>query len=261
MQAALWISKTGLAAQDTKMSAIANNLANVNTVGFKKSRVGFSDLFYQTQRQAGAQVDQQNQLPTGLQIGNGVRVTGTQKVFTSGTFETTNQDLDMAIIGQGFFEIEMANGERAFTRNGQFHLNSEGLMVNGDGLPLVPQVEVPEEATGISIGTDGLVTVSVAGDVEPQEIGQINLINFANAAGLEAIGGNLFRETAGSGPAVEGIPGEGAFGSIKHKHLEGSNVSVVDEMVEMISTQRAYEMNAKVVSSADSMLKFLNQSL
>ncbi len=261
MQAALWVAKTGLAAQDLKMATISNNLANVNTIGFKRDRVAFEDLFYQIERQPGAQQDNQNQLPTGVQIGNGVRVVGTQKVFTTGNFETTGQDLDLAIIGKGFFQIELPTGDTAYTRNGQFSINSEGLVVNADGLPLIPQIQVPEDATSISIGTDGIVMAQVAGNAQPQQIGQIATVNFVNPAGLEAMGGNLFLETAASGQPLEGIPGEDALGSLKQRTLESSNVSVVEEMVSMIATQRAYEMNAKVVSSTDQMLKFVSQSM
>jgi len=261
MQAALWVAKTGLAAQDLKMATISNNLANVNTIGFKRDRVAFEDLFYQIERQPGAQQDNQNQLPTGVQVGNGVRVVGTQKVFTTGNFETTGQDLDIAIIGKGFFQIELPTGDIAYTRNGQFSINSEGLVVNADGLPLIPQIQVPENATSLSIGTDGIVMAQVAGDAMPQQIGQIATVNFVNPAGLEAMGGNLFLETAASGQPMEGIPGEDALGSLKQRTLESSNVSVVEEMVSMIATQRAYEMNAKVVSSTDQMLKFVSQSM
>ncbi|EKE73978.1 flagellar basal-body rod protein FlgG [Gallaecimonas xiamenensis] len=261
MQAALWVAKTGLAAQDAKMATISNNLANVNTVGFKRDRVAFEDLFYQIERQPGAQQDQQNQLPSGIQVGNGVRIVGTQKVFTEGSFETTGQDMDVAIVGKGFFQIELPSGEIAYTRNGQFSRNSDGLMVNADGLPLVPQIQIPETALSLSIGTDGTVTAQMAGDAQPQELGQITTVNFTNAAGLEAMGGNLYRETAASGQPLEGVPGNEALGSLKQRTLEGSNVSVVEEMVTMIATQRAYEMNAKVVSSTDQMLKFINQSV
>lgn len=261
MQAALWVAKTGLAAQDMKMATISNNLANVNTIGFKRDRVAFEDLFYQIERQPGAQQDNQNQLPTGVQVGNGVRVVGTQKVFTTGNFETTGQDLDIAIVGKGFFQIELPTGETAYTRNGQFSINSEGLVVNSDGLPLIPQIQVPENATSISIGTDGIVMAQIAGDAQPQQIGQIATVNFVNPAGLEAMGGNLFLETAASGQPMEGTPGQDALGSLKQRTLESSNVSVVEEMVSMIATQRAYEMNAKVVSATDQMLKFVSQSM
>ncbi len=243
------------------MATISNNLANVNTVGYKRDRVAFEDLFYQIERQPGAQQDAQNQTPTGIQVGNGVRVVGTSKVFTTGNFENTGQSLDLAIVGKGFFQIEQANGELAVTRNGQFNRNAEGLMVNSNGLPLVPQVQIPDNATAISIGTDGTVMAQIAGDPVPQGIGQITTVNFANPSGLEALGGNLFRETAASGQPLEGVPGENGLGALKQNTLESANVSVVEEMVSMISTQRAYEMNAKVVSAADDMLRFVSQSM
>lgn len=261
MHPALWVSKTGLTAQDAKMAAISNNLANVNTVGFKRDRVAFEDLFYQVQQQPGALQDQQNQTPTGIQVGNGVRVVGTQKVFTPGNFQTTNQDLDVAIVGEGFFGIEKVDGETAYTRNGQLHRSSEGVLVNSDGLPLVPQIEIPNNATKVAIGSDGTVSCTVAGQQGNVELGRITLTNFTNPAGLEALGGNLYRQTAASGEPQEGVPGEEAFGALKQYTLEGSNVNVVEEMVDMITTQRAYEMNAKVVSAADQMLKFISQSL
>lgn len=261
MSSALWISKTGLAAQDAKMASIANNLANVNTTGFKRDRVAFSDLFYDIQRQPGAQADQNNEIPTGIQVGNGVKILGTQKVFTTGSFSQTGQDLDMAIVGKGFFQIEQLSGEIAYTRNGQFNLNSEGEIVNGDGLPLVPNIQVPDNAVSISVGSDGIVTAKMSGESAPLEIGQITLSNFANPAGLESLGGNLYVATGSSGEPQEGVAGEDSLGQIKQRTLEGSNVSVVEEMVDMISTQRAYEMNAKVVSASDQMLKFINQSL
>lgn len=261
MDAALWVSKTGLAAQEAKLATISNNLANVNTIGFKRDRMAFEDLFYQIQRQPGSQLDQQNRTPTGIQLGNGVRVVGTQKVFTTGNYETTNQDLDVAINGQGFFQIELTNGETAYTRNGQFHRSPEGLIVNAEGLPLSPQIQIPENATGISISTDGIVSATIGGQNGSTQIGNITLVNFVNPAGLEAMGGNLYRETDGSGAPLEGVPGEDALGPLKQYTLEGSNVSVVEEMVDMISTQRAYEMNAKVASASDQMLKFISQSL
>lgn len=261
MHSALWVSKTGLAAQDAKMASISNNLANVNTVGYKRDRVAFTDLFYQIQRQPGAQADQQNQIPNGIQVGNGVKVVGTQKVFTTGSFANTGQELDVAIVGKGFFQIEQVNGETAYTRNGQFHRNSDGAMVNADGLPLVPNIQIPDDAFNLSIGVDGTVSAQVAGESAPVDLGQLTLVNFTNPAGLEALGGNLYRETGSSGEPLEGVPGEDSLGQIKQYTLEGSNVSVVEEMVDMVTTQRAYEMNAKVVSASDQMLKFISQSL
>ncbi len=261
MQSALWVSKTGLAAQDVKMTTIANNLANVNTTGFKRDRVAFNDLFYQTQRQPGGQVDELNELPSGLQLGTGTRVVGTQKIFTTGDMLTTNQQMDLAIEGQGFFQIEEANGDLGYTRDGQFLRNSDGLMVTSQGLPLVPNIEIPEDSLNITIASDGVVTAQISGQAEAQELGQITLVNFTNPTGLEARGNNLYRETGASGAAIEGVAGDQAIGQLRQGALEGANVNVVEEMVEMISTQRAYEMNAKVVSAADDMLKFLNQSL
>ncbi len=261
MHSALWVSKTGMTAQDTKMTAISNNLANVNTVGFKRDRVVFEDLFYSIQRQPGAQVDQVNQLPTGVQLGSGVRVVGTQKVFTQGNAQNTGQNLDLAIQGKGFFQIENSDGQIMYTRNGQFHVNSEGLMVNSQGLPLQPQIQIPQNALSVSIGVDGTVTTTSADDPAPNNIGQITVANFINPAGLEAVGGNLYKETDASGPADELVAGENGVGTIKQGALEGSNVQVVEEMVDMITTQRAYEMNAKVVTAADDMLKFVAQSM
>lgn len=261
MHSALWVSKTGMAAQDTKMTAISNNLANVNTVGFKRDRVVFEDLFYTIQRQPGAQVDDVNELPSGVQLGSGVRVVGTQKVFTQGNTQNTSQELDLAVMGNGFFQIENSDGQIMYSRNGHFHVNSEGLMVNTQGLPLEPQIQIPDDALSISVGVDGTVTTVSAADSTPQQIGQITLAKFINPAGLEAIGGNLFRQTEASGLAEELIASEDGVGSIKQGALEGSNVQVVEEMVDMITTQRAYEMNAKVVSAADDMLKFVAQSV
>lgn len=261
MQTALWVSKTGLAAMDAKLTTISNNLANVDTTGFKKDRIAFQDLFYQVQEQPGAQLDQQNESPSGIQLGNGVRVVGTQKVFTTGDYETTSNQLDLAINGQGFFQIELPSGETAYTRDGQFQVNSDSVIVNAAGLPLLPQITVPENTTAITIGTDGIVTATVSGQSEAQELGQISLVNFVNPAGLMAIGGNLYTATDASGDAVEGVPGEDSFGALKQYALENSNVSVVEEMVDMIATQRAYEMNAKVVAASDEMLQYVAQNM
>lgn len=261
MNPALWISKTGLAAQDAKMGAISNNLANVNTTGFKRDRVMFSDLFYQKQRAPGAQLDQNNTAPTGIQYGSGVKVTGTQKEFSVGSIQNTGQNLDVAITGQGFFQVETPDGDIAYTRAGNLQKNQDGVLTNAQGLPLVPQIELPANTKELQIAKDGTVTASIGGEAEPVELGQITLVNFVNPAGLEALGGNLYRETAASGEAVEGVPGEEAFGQLEQGSLEGSNVQVVEEMVDMITVQRAYEMNAKMVSAADGMLKFVTQSM
>ncbi|AIR04337.1 MULTISPECIES: flagellar basal-body rod protein FlgG [Cedecea] len=261
MNPALWISKTGLAAQDAKMGAISNNLANVNTSGFKRDRVMFSDLFYQNQRAPGGQLDQNNTAPTGIQFGSGVKIVGTQKEFSTGSIQNTGQDLDVAITGQGFFQVETPDGEIAYTRAGNLQRNQEGVITNAAGLPLVPQIELPANTKELQIAKDGTVMALVGGETDPVELGQITLVNFVNPAGLEAVGGNLYRETTASGEAVEGIPGEEAFGQLEQGSLEGSNVQVVEEMVDMITVQRAYEMNAKMVSAADDMLKFVTQTM
>lgn len=261
MQASLLVSKTGLAAQEAKMTAISNNLANVSTTGFKKDRVAFQDLFYQIQTQPGAQVDQNNQSPSGIQLGTGVKVVGTQKLFTNGDIATTANQMDLAINGQGFFQITLPSGETAYTRDGSFQMNSEGKIVNSAGLPLQPEITVPDNATSVTVGVDGTVSAKIAGQTDAQELGQITLVSFINPAGLQATGDNLYMATSASGDPVEGTAGEDALGSIKQYALENSNVSVVDEMVDMIATQRAYEMNAKVVSASDQMLQYATQNL
>lgn len=262
MSSALWISKTGLAAQEKAMATVANNLANVNTVGFKQDRVVFEDLFYTIERQPGAQADEVNTVPSGIQLGSGVRVAGTQKVFTPGSIQTTNQPFDIAIVGgRGFFQVEAPNGEIYYTQSGQFQLNGDGLLVNAQGLPLVPHIEVPEGSTGFTVGSDGVVTAVLPGDSQPSELGQITLVNFTNPGGLEALGGNLYRETVASGMPVEGIPGEDGLGQLKQGALESSNVQVVEAMVSMIAIQRAYEANAKMLDAASGMHQFLNQTV
>lgn len=261
MSSALWISKTGLAAQDKALAAVANNLANVNTVGFKSDRVVFEDLFYAIELQPGAQADQVNTVPSGIQLGSGVRVVGTQKVFTEGSMQTTNQPMDLAVVGRGFFQVESASGDTYYTENGQLQLNAEGVVVNAQGLPLVPGIEMPAGSSRFTVGSDGIVTAILPGDTTPVELGQILLANFANPAGHEALGGNLYRETVASGEPVEGVPGEEGLGTIKQGVLEGSNVEVVEAMVSMMAIQRAYEANAKVLDASSGMLQFLNQSV
>ncbi|OQX37829.1 MAG: flagellar basal-body rod protein FlgG [Oceanospirillales bacterium LUC14_002_19_P2] len=261
MNPALWISKTGLAAQDRHMATISNNLANVNTVGFKRDRVSFEDLFYHIEKQPGALADQQNILPSGMQVGTGVRVTGTQKIFTTGNYQTTEQALDMAVVGNGFFQIAMPDGSQAYTRNGQFHMNAEGTIVTANGLPLEPGIQIPSDAVTVTVSEDGSVIASLPGVVETVDLGQIPLITFVNSAGLQAKGGNLFVETAASGAPVENLAGANGVGKIKQFTLEMSNVSAVEELVNMISVQRAYEMNSKVISAADQMMQFVNQAL
>ncbi|WP_168710046.1 flagellar basal-body rod protein FlgG [Massilia sp. Mn16-1_5] len=259
MNPAMWISKTGVQAQDAKLQAIANNLANVNTVGFKRDRVVFEDLHYQVDAQPGAQ-SADNTVSNGVQLGNGTRLVGTQKVFTNGSIQTTSQQLDVAISGNGFLQVRRPNGDAAFTRAGQLQVDANGTLVNAQGLPLVPQITVPNNATAITIAENGTVSVTVPGQSAPTEIGALTLTGFVNPAGLLALGENLFSETAASGAPNEGRPGDGALGKLKQGALEGSNVQVVEEMVDMIAAQRTYEMNTKVLSAADNMLQYLAQA-
>jgi flagellar basal-body rod protein FlgG len=255
----MWISKTGVQAQDAKLQAIANNLANVNTVGFKRDRVVFEDLHYQVDAQPGAQ-SADNTVSNGVQLGNGTRLVGTQKVFTNGSIQTTSQQLDVAISGNGFLQVRRPNGDAAFTRAGQLQVDANGTLVNAQGLPLVPQITVPNNATAITIAENGTVSATVPGQAAPTEIGALTLTGFVNPAGLLALGENLFQETAASGTPNEGRPGDGALGKLKQGALEGSNVQVVEEMVDMIAAQRTYEMNTKVLSAADNMLQYLAQA-
>jgi flagellar basal-body rod protein FlgG len=255
----MWISKTGVQAQDAKLQAIANNLANVNTVGFKRDRVVFEDLFYQVDAQPGAQ-RADNTVGNGVQLGNGTRLVGTQKIFTNGSLQTTSQPLDVAISGNGFLQVRRPDGQPAFTRAGQLQVDPNGTLTNAQGLPIVPQITVPANATSLTIGENGMVSATVPGSTAPTELGTITLTTFVNPAGLLALGENLFQETAASGTPNEGRPGEGAFGKLKQGALEGSNVQVVEEMVDMIAAQRTYEMNTKVLSAADNMLQYLAQA-
>ncbi|WP_200934155.1 flagellar basal-body rod protein FlgG [Massilia sp. Leaf139] len=259
MNPAMWISKTGVQAQDAKLQAIANNLANVNTVGFKRDRVVFEDLHYQVDAQPGAQ-SADNTVSNGVQLGNGTRLVGTQKVFTNGSIQTTSQQLDVAISGNGFLQVRRPNGDAAFTRAGQLQVDANGTLTNAAGLPLVPQITVPNNATAITIAENGTVSATVPGQAAPTEIGALTLTGFVNPAGLLALGENLFSETAASGAPTEGRPGDGALGKLKQGALEGSNVQVVEEMVDMIAAQRTYEMNTKVLSAADNMLQYLAQA-
>ncbi|MDX9686823.1 MULTISPECIES: flagellar basal-body rod protein FlgG [Halopseudomonas] len=261
MHAALWVSKTGLSAQDTMLTTISNNLANVSTTGFKRDRPEFEDLLYQIKRQPGAQSTQDTQLPSGLQLGTGVRVAGTQKIFTAGTLQTTEQPLDMAINGRGFFQILMPDGNIGYTRDGSFHLDADGRIVTSNGYPLEPGIELPQDVQTFTVGEDGTVSISVFGDPGVQQLGVIQTADFINPAGLQAIGGNLFLETASSGAPQVGNPGENGLGTVLQNTLENSNVSVVEELVNMITTQRAYEMNSKVISTADQMLQYISQNL
>ncbi|GAA6169902.1 flagellar basal-body rod protein FlgG [Sessilibacter corallicola] len=261
MHAALYVSKTGLSAQDTQLTTISNNLANASTVGYKRDTAVFEDLIYQITRQPGAQSTQDTTLPSGLQLGTGVRVVSTQKQFTEGSLQVTDQALDVAISGRGFFQIAMPDGTTAYTRNGQFHLNADGNIVNGNGLLLEPAIAVPQNTSTVTIGTDGIVTASITGEATPTQIGTIEVVDFINPSGLEAFGGNLFYETASSGNPQAGVPGQNGLGELLQGTLENSNVDIVEEMVNMITTQRVYELNSKVVTTADQMLQFISQNL
>ncbi|GGE58103.1 flagellar basal-body rod protein FlgG [Halopseudomonas oceani] len=261
MLQALWVSKTGLSAQDTMLSTISNNLANVSTTGFKRDRAEFEDLLYQIKRQPGGQSTQDTQLPSGLQLGTGVRVVGTQKIFTEGTLQTTEQPLDMAVNGRGFFQILMPDGSIGYTRDGSFHLDADGQIVTSNGFPLEPGIVLPDDVKTFTVGEDGTVSITTTGNAASQQIGNIQTADFINPAGLQAIGNNLFLETASSGAPQTGNPGQNGLGTVLQNTLENSNVSVVEELVNMITTQRAYEMNSKVISTADQMLQYISQNL
>lgn len=261
MLASLYVSKTGLSAQDKQLTTISNNLANTSTVGYKRDRAVFEDLMYQIVRQPGAQSTVDTQLPSGMQLGTGVRVVGTQKEFSSGSLQVTDRSLDVAIDGSGFIQVQQPDGTAGYTRNGQLHLNADGTIVNASGLIIEPALTVPTGATNLTIGTDGTVSVNVQGQAAPQQIGTLQLVDFINPAGLQAIGSNLYLETASSGNPQAGTPGENGLGRIMQGSLENSNVDIVEEMVNLITTQRAYELNSKVVSSADQMLQFISQNL
>jgi len=261
MNKALWIAKTGLDAQQTRMSVISNNLANVNTTGFKKGRAVFEDLIYQTVRQAGAQGAQNTELPSGLKLGTGVRTVATEKMFTQGNMTQTENALDLAVQGRGFFQIQMPDGTLGYTRDGSFQLNSEGLLVTAGGYELLPGVAIPEGTQSITIAEDGTVSAQIAGNVEPLEVGALQLADFVNPAGLQPIGQNMFIETAASGAPQTGNPGLDGRGRLIQGFLESSNVNTVEELVNMIETQRAYEMNSKAISTADQMLQHANNTI
>ena len=261
MHGALNVAKTGMTAQDTNLKVISNNLANVSTVGFKKDQVVFEDLMYQIRRQPGAQTAEEAQLPSGLQVGLGVRTVGTQKLFGTGEIEITDEAFDVAINGRGFLQVTLPNGDAAYTRNGQLHLNSDNELVTAEGYQVAPAITLPGEVINFSISTDGIVQVTTAGNTTPTDIGQIQLADFVNPQGLLSLGQNLYQESAASGAALVSNPGENGTGQLIQGSLEGSNVNSVQELVDMITTQRAYEMNSKVISTADEMLSFVSQQL
>ena len=261
MASALYIARSGLDAQQTRMSVTANNLANVSTNGFKKGRASFEDLLYDTVNQPGASSTQNTELPSGLLLGNGVRTVATAKVFTQGSMVQTDSSLDMAIEGRGFFQVLMPDGSTAYTRDGAFSMNSQGQLVTSSGYQLDPAITVPAETLSVTIGVDGTVSALVAGSAQPTQIGSVQLTDFINPQGLQAVGQNLYKETVSSGAPQQGTPGLNGLGEIRQGSLEGSNVNVVEELVNMIETQRAYEMNSKPIQTVDEMLQFVSQTL
>jgi len=254
----LWTSATGMQAQALNLDVIANNLANVSTAGFKKSRAEFQDLLYETIRAPGTASSQDTQVPTGIQLGHGTRPSTVLKIFTQGDMEHTQNELDLAIEGDGFFQIAMPSGETAFTRDGGFKVDSEGRVVNADGFALEPQISIPTDSVSIAVGMDGTVSVLQAGETTPTEVGTIELARFVNPSGLISMGKNLFIDSEASGDAMTGTAGEDGLGTLAQGFLEMSNVTVVQEMVNMITAQRAYEANSKSIQTADEMLALAN---
>ncbi len=258
MMRSLWTAGSGMMAQQLNIDIISNNLSNVNTTGFKKSRVDFQDLLYQTVRAAGTPIIQGAQIPTGIQLGHGVRPVATQKIYTPGDFKQTDAPFDMLIEGDGFFQVLLPDGNIAYTRDGAFKKDGQGKIVTSDGFSLEPELIIPDDATKISIGTDGTVSIIRSGGEEPEMVGQVELAQFINPAGLSSVGRNLLRVTAASGPPIEGTPGLDGFGTIAQGYLEMSNVQVVEEMVNMIVAQRAYEVTSKAIQASDEMLQTAN---
>ena len=255
---ALWTAATGMAAQQLNIDVISNNLANVNTAGFKKSRVDFQDLLYQTMRPAGTTEAQGSQVPTGIQVGLGTRPASVTKIFSQGDFQQTGNPLDLVIAGDGFFQVLQPDGTTAYTRDGTFKLDAQGRMVTSDGFALQPEITIPAEATSISVGSDGTVSVTLPGQMQPQELGQIQIAKFLNPSGLSNWGRNLLTATAASGDAIVDTPGLNGLGTLQNGYVEMSNIKVVEEMVNMIVAQRAYEVNSKAIQTADEMLNIAN---
>jgi flagellar basal-body rod protein FlgG len=261
MNSALWAAKTGLDAQNTRMTTISHNLANVNTTGFKKDRAVFEDLLYQNVRQVGAATSQNSVAPTGLNLGTGVRIVATEKNYTQGQLTNTGNGMDVAINGRGFLQVLMPDGSSAYTRDGSFKMSPEGELVTASGYRIQPAISIPQGAQSLSIAADGTVSVTLPGQSAPTQVGTVQLTDFVNPAGLEPRGDNLLVETAASGPAQTGNPGLNGLGTLQQGFLEGSNVNVVEELVSMIETQRAYEMNSKAISSTDEMLQYVSNNL
>jgi flagellar basal-body rod protein FlgG len=255
------IARTGLDAQDMRMRVISNNLANVNTTAFKRDRASFQTLAYQVVTAPGAASTSQTQYATGLNLGTGVRIQGTSRIETQGSLATTGNALDMALDGDGYFQVQMPDGTLGYTRAGNFSRSSQGLLITSEGYQVVPGITVPEGATSITVGSDGTVSATLQGQTEASQLGQVQVATFPNAAGLQAKGNNFLIETSASGAASLGNPGEDGRGSIRQGMLEASNVNVVEELVDMIETQRAYEVNSKMISATDEMLKYVNQNI
>ena len=261
MNPALWAAKTGLDAQQTRMAVTSNNLANVGTTGFKKGRAVFEDLLYQNVRQVGAATSQDTVAPTGLSLGTGVRVVATEKSFTQGNMSQTGNSLDVAISGRGFFQVLLPDGTMGYTRDGSFNVNAQGELVTSSGYAVQPGITIPDGAQSVSIGKDGTISVQIAGQSAPTQVGSLQLFDFINPAGLQPRGENMYLESAASGTATSGTPGLNGLGTTEQGSLEASNVNVVEELVNMIETQRAYEMNSKAISTTDQMLEYITNQL
>ncbi|MDP3871391.1 MAG: flagellar basal-body rod protein FlgG [Methyloversatilis sp.] len=255
----LWIARTGMDAHQTQLDVITNNLANVSTNGFKRARAVFEDLLYQTMRQPGALNTQQNTIPSGLQIGTGVRPVATQRIQTQGNLQQTSNSLDVAVQGEGFFQIQMPDGTLAYTRDGSFQKDAQGVMVTSSGFPVQPQVTIPPDTVSLTIGRDGVVSALQAGQAAPTQIGQLQLATFVNTGGLQSVGENMYVETASSGTPTPNTPGTNGAGLLNQGFVETSNVNVVEELVQMIQTQRAYEINSRAIQTSDEMLARLTQ--
>ena len=258
---ALHVARTGLDAQDQRMRVIANNLANVGTTGFKRDRANFATLAYQDARVAGQQSSTETQYATGLNLGTGVSIQSTTRIETQGSLQTTNNSFDLALDGDGYFQVQLPGGQLGYTRAGNFSRSSDGQLVTAQGYQVLPAIQIPEGTTQLTVSEDGIVSAMVAGQTEAQQVGQLGVASFSNPAGLQAAANNFMLETGASGPVQLGIAGEGGRGHIKQGMLEGSNVNIVEELVDMIETQRAYEINSKMVSAVDEMLRNANQTL
>jgi flagellar basal-body rod protein FlgG len=258
MMQSLYTASTGMLGMQTQIDTTANNIANVNTIGFKKSRAEFADLMYHVMEYAGTSTSDVTKSPTGIEVGLGSRPTAINKLFSEGSLKQTDNQLDVAITGRGFFKMELPDGSEVYSRNGAFKVDAEGTMVNSDGYTLVPAIVIPQDATNVSIGSDGIVTVILAGQTEATQVGQIETTNFVNPAGLHSMGDNLYMETDSSGQAIPGTPGTDGLGILRQGFVELSNVELVVELTDLITGQRAYDSNSKVITTSDEMLQTTN---